>query len=298
MKLNGLCIKDRLLFQRYLGLKAHELSVYAFEDIYIWRSLFDIQWALVNKSLCIFFRDNIGAFLYLSPLSLKHDPAALQEAFHILDGVNKNADISRIENAEEGELGFYRREGFDCRLKSHDYLCSRADLAALSGNRFKSKRASSNYFVKNYRHEYFDFSLKHKDACCELFDAWALERRSKSQDDVYSWCLSDTRMALEELLGAYKKLKVLGRLVAVDKKIKAFTFGYELNKDTFCILYEVADLSVKGIAQFVFAEFCRELKKYRYINVMDDSGLANLKAVKLSYKPARLVPAYIVKRHA
>ena len=44
------------------------------------------------------------------------------------------------------------------------------------------------------------------------------------------------------------------------------------------------------------AAFAQELKNYKFINVMDDSGLENLKKVKLSYHPVKLVPAYIVRR--
>ena len=84
----------------------------------------------------------------------------------------------------------------------------------------------------------------------------------------------------------------------VEKQIKGFTFGYKLNNDTFCILYEITDLSIKGLAQFIFRRFSAELKDYSYINIMDDSGLDNLRKVKLSYKPKRLVSAYIATRDA
>ncbi|MFZ2357354.1 MAG: phosphatidylglycerol lysyltransferase domain-containing protein, partial [Candidatus Omnitrophota bacterium] len=78
--------------------------------------------------------------------------------------------------------------------------------------------------------------------------------------------------------------------------VKGFSFGFKLNEHSFCILYEITDLSAKGLAQFIFREFCRQLPDYKYINIMDDSGLENLKQVKLSYHPVKLEPAYIVKR--
>jgi len=108
--------------------------------------------------------------------------------------------------------------------------------------------------------------------------------------------LEESLSSLKVLLNGYPYLNLLGRVVKINGVIKAFTFGFKLNPDTFCILYEVADLSIKGIAQFIFHEFCLELTDYKYINIMDDSGLENLKAVKLSYHPIRLIPAYIVKR--
>jgi uncharacterized protein len=66
--------------------------------------------------------------------------------------------------------------------------------------------------------------------------------------------------------------------------------------NTFCILYEITDLGIKGLAQFIFRRFSQELKGYKYINIMDDSGLENLRKTKLAYKPTRLIPAYIVSR--
>jgi hypothetical protein len=108
--------------------------------------------------------------------------------------------------------------------------------------------------------------------------------------------LRDAQACLKVLLDNYAHLDCLGRLVKIDKKIKAFTFGYRINADTFAVLFEIADLSFKGLSQFIFRELCRELAGYKYINIMDDSGLENLKRVKLSYHPAGLIPNYIVKR--
>ena len=98
------------------------------------------------------------------------------------------------------------------------------------------------------------------------------------------------------LLNNYRALNLQGRIVTVGNEVRAFTFGFALNSGTFCVLYEITDLTIKGLAQFIFREFCAELKSYRYINIMDDSGLENLKKVKLSYYPFKLIPAYIAVR--
>ena len=39
-----------------------------------------------------------------------------------------------------------------------------------------------------------------------------------------------------------------------------------------------------------------QLEDFKYINIMDDSGLEGLKKVKLSYRPAKLASAYIATR--
>lgn len=279
-----------------LGSARHELSCYAFENIYIWKKLYDISWRLIKGKLCVFFSDKTGCFLYLPPLAEKINPAVIKEAFKIMDSINRNPDISRIENVKKQDALSYKDLGYDCVYKSDDYILSRAGLAGLRGDKFKSKRSSFNYFIKNHNFEYLQFRAEYKLACLELFGLWQAQRKRKREDKIYQGMIDDSLVCLKTLFNDYKGLDIIGRLVKVGNEVKAFSFGYRLNSETFCILYEITDLTIKGLAQFIFRRFCSELKDYRYINIMDDSGLENLKRVKLSYYPVKLIPAYIVKR--
>lgn len=298
MKLNKLSLKDRRLFNKYLNIARHDLAAFSFANIYIWRSLFDIQWALIEHNLCVFFRDKIGCFMYLPPLASEKNPQVIKQAFTIMDNFNKNKDISRVENIEQGDLEYYRALGYLCHDKYPDYLCVRADLALLKGNKFKSQRASYNYFIKHYDFKWRLYRLKDRVVCLTLFDAWAKERYAQCQDELYRGMLEDNRKVIKSAIANYKQLKFEGIVVKVGQQIKAFSFGYRLNTNTFCVLYEITDLAVKGLAQFIFRKFSEELKGYEFINIMDDSGLENLRKVKLSYKPTRLIPAYIATRDA
>lgn len=296
MKLKKLSLKDKQIFIRYLNFVEHDLSTYSFENIYIWRRIFDIEWIIIEDNLCVFFKDKIGSFLYIAPLGIKINPDAVKSCFEIMDDLNENKDVSRIENIEAGDAPFYKNIGYDCQIKSYDYLCLRDGLSRMQGNQFKSKRASFNYFIKHYEFEYLPFVLKYRDDCLKLYDSWAKMRKAQNQDHVYQGMLEDSRTCLEIALDGYSSPDLLGRIVKVQDEIKGFTIGFKLNSNTFCVLYEVTDLLVKGLAQFIFREFCNELKGCRYINIMDDSGLENLKKVKLSYHPVKLIPAYIASR--
>lgn len=298
MRLNKLQLGDKKIFDRYLNFNKHELSVYAFPNIYIWRKTFAIRWTVIEKNLCVIFQDKIGAFAYLAPLGQERRPDAVAEVFYILDELNKDPEFSHIENIGEEDLGFYQDLGLECKFKSYDYLCARGDLAELKGNKFKSKRASCNYFTGHYDFKFEKLSLKDKNGCFRLYDLWMRQRQSVNADPLYQGMLGDSRISLKEALAGYSGLGFQGGVVKINKEIKGFTFGFVLNPDIFCILYEITDLSIKGLAQFIFRAFAEELKNYKYINIMDDSGLENLKKVKLSYHPKRLVPAYIVRRKA
>jgi hypothetical protein len=297
MKLNRLTLKNKKIFNRFLRLAPHELSTYAFENIYLWRGLFAIYWSIIQGNLCIFFKDKSGWFLYLPPLAKEFKPKAVKEAFHILDRFNRRKEISRIENVEEKDIPLYQDLNYKCIYKSCDYLCNRRDLVELKGNKYKPKRACFNYFMKHYKFRYLPFSLSYRNDCLRLYNLWVNKRRLKSKDRVYQYMLEDSRACLKILLRHHHHLKPVGRVVKINHEIKAFSFGFRLNKDTFCILYEITDLSIKGLAQFIFREFCRELTDYKYINIMDDSGLDNLEKVKLSYRPVKLIPAYLITRN-
>ena len=294
--MKNLVLKDRVFFARFLGLAQHSLSSYSFANIYIWKSLFQINWQVIQDNLCVFFKDRSGCFLYLPPLGRKTAPAAISAAFAVMDRSNHNKVVSRIENVEEGDSVFYRGLGYLCREKFADYLYLRQDLVGLEGNKFKPQRYLYNYFIRHYKFTYRDFSLPDKDACLELYAGWRKNRRARHGDPIYQGMLDDSRRSLQVLLDNYAQLGVIGRVVEINGRLGGFTFGFTLNKNTFCILYEITDLAVKGLAQFIFCRLCQEMQDYKYINAMDDSGLTNLKQVKLSYRPFRLIPNYIVSR--
>ena len=296
MKLNTLSIAHKEFFNRFLLEKRHELSVYCFENIYIWKSLYAIRWAQVDDTLCVFFLDALGCFLYTAPLGKGLRGHIAESVFRVMDTHNRNKEVSRIENIEAKDADFYKDAGYDCRIKSYDYLCERSTLAGLKGDAFKSKRASSNYFTKHYRYTYVPFRGSLKKDCITLYRQWEKQRKEAIADRFYQGMLEDSFKSLKVLLDNYQDLGLIGRVVLVEGAVKGFTFGARLNKDTLCIIYEITDLTVKGLAQFVFKSLCRELQEFKYVNVMDDSGLENLKKVKLSYHPVKLIPAYIARR--
>ncbi|MDD5254538.1 MAG: phosphatidylglycerol lysyltransferase domain-containing protein [Candidatus Omnitrophica bacterium] len=287
---------DKKKFYAFLSARRRLLSPYLFENIFSCKALYEIRWSLIRGALCIFFKDKAGCFLFLPPLGGEQDPAVTEEVFRIMDRYNTNRDLSRIENAAEEDAVFYRRQGYRCYQKSCDYVYLREDLAGLKGNPFKSKRASCNYFTGHYEFEYLPYNGRFRRACLGLYESWRQRRWERSRDPVYRGMLEDSGLCLAALLKDFRKLDAAGRVIVIGGEVKGFTVGAALNTDTFCVLYEVTDLGVKGLAQFIFRRFCQELRGFRYINVMDDSGLENLKEVKLSYRPAALVSAYNITR--
>ncbi|NUM33543.1 MAG: DUF2156 domain-containing protein [Candidatus Brocadiae bacterium] len=295
MKFFPFSLEAKPVIEEYLNLHNHKLAVYSFENLYLWKNSYSILCAWQDKSLCIFFQDKIGVFSYFPPLSKEQHPETIQKVFAWMKQKNrKYPAMSRIENIEKELLPFYQNLGYECIEKAGDYLCLPDDMAKLSGRRLKSKRGAYNFFINHHKNfVYRAYNEKDKEACLALQKEWMEQRQRKNQDTFYLDMLSDSGENLPFLLDSMPFLSLQGRVVEIENQIKGFTFGYPINKDVFCILYEVTDLNKRGLAQFIFREFSSELLSYRYINIMDDSYLPNLKKVKLSYHPVDCVISYI-----
>ena len=133
------------------------------------------------------------------------------------------------------------------------------------------------------------------DACLDLYGEWRDERKKKNKDKVYQQLLDENFYSHKRAMLNYDALGLIGRVIEISGKICAYTFGFELNKNTYCIMLEIADLNIKGLAQFIFQRFCQNLQNLgaEYINTMDDSGLENLKKIKLSWHPHKVLTNYI-----
>ncbi|NQU18771.1 hypothetical protein HQ550_01295, partial [bacterium] len=154
-------------------------------------------------------------------------------------------------------------------------------------------RSTINSFVNRYGFKYQSYQSRDKNECIALYLLWMRERKVKNKDAIYRRLLDDNFSVFKTTLDCYGKLNFVGRTIKIADKIKAVTFGYPLGNKSFVVLFEVCDLRFKGIAQYIFREFCREIK-CEDINVMDDSGLDNLKRVKLSYRPYKIVDNFII----
>jgi hypothetical protein len=296
MILQELKLSDRQMFREYLLPAAVcRLSAYAFENIYLWRGLYRINWGITQGRLCVFFEDSTGCFLYLPPLSLTGEISmqAAEDVFSVMRERNKGGSgVSRIENIPESMLGGYQGR-YELFSAMSEYVCLRRSLVELKGNSFKSKRSDCNAFAKQYRHEYRRFTAQDSEAVLLLNSRWIAERRD-NPDKIYRGMLVDSAVCLREALKAAScpESGYRGRLLYAEGRLCGFTLGYALDKETFCVLSEFTDLEVKGAAQFIFREFCSELDGYKYINIMDDSGLDNLRRVKMSYHPEETLNIY------
>lgn len=298
MQLQPLTLNDKPIFDAYAHRTCPRLSHYAFAPHYVWKEHFQYYWTRLAGHLCILAKQDEDYFMPILPMPC--DPEnrtyrnVIRTVYQFMLESNRNPHIVRIENVPQELRTFFGKIGFRATLKETEYLYETATLSELSGNRFKSKRNAYNAFIARYPSvEFRPYCTADREACLALYEAWHTARAAKCEDAVYCAMLEDSQSAHRIAIADMEALGLLGRIVCINEEIKGYTFGYPLNADTFCVLFEITEIGIKGLAQFIYREFCKELVgTYRWINAMDDSGLENLKRVKRSYHPVELLPSY------
>lgn len=303
------------VMQEYLDLINVDISDYTFACNYIWLSTASGFYTIVNNTFCLFILTSGELSMLLPPLGKKeHTYEAMLSCFEIMNTHNTSPNYSKIEYVhedllegfvdylEEGTLIYEMLKDFIIEKKLVDYIYEVDDLIELKGDAYKSKRNEINRFKKvytNFSVEVLDIQ-KHGDAVLNLFNKWVKDRTTympKEEVEIFLDGIYFERFAIKRLVRDYEKLDVVGMVLYIDDEVKGFTVGEKINPTTSSVIIEKTDFEVLGCAQFIFREFCKFLKdtyNSQYVNVGDDMGFENLKKVKMSYRPEKLIPKYTI----
>jgi hypothetical protein len=325
--LTPLTLDHRQVLKRAAAAIETPLAAYAFAPHYVWRDLFTYAWAAIAGHFCLFAQYTDGWFMPLAPLPLQGRRGArgegreerdererrdvrgrreggeveadfghaLSEAFALMRSRNKGSAVSRVENIPEEMAEQCRGLGYRVRPKDPDYLYRAADLAALTGDRYKSQRAACNRFERTSRYQVEAYTQDHREGCLALLERWAEQKRRQGVDTIAEHLLRDAAPAHREALAHPEALGLTGTVVRVDGVIRAYSFEFTRSPTISCVLLEVADREVPGLAEFIFRETSRQAVRrgVENINTMDDSGLPSLAQSKRAYHPIRLVGSYV-----
>ena len=296
--LSPLTLKDRLLIEKCFASSQRAFSEEAFVPLFAFSDLLRFYWKKEKETLFIVALQGNHFFMPVPPVTKKLTGELLEAGFNLLRNLNKAGSDLRIEGLTEDACGLAK--GIGCRVypKNPEYLYRRSDLVTLAGDAYKSKRGVVNFFTKNYAYRYEPYHSQDFFGCLSLFKEWQDGRIVKTTDAYALALLEDAALVHRQVLLHAEVLGAEGRVVKIGGEIKGYTFGYPLDEETWCIFLEIADPTLKGVAQFLFREFCREKVEFSVINGMDDSGLERLRQVKDSYKPFLKKTPYVAIRKA
>jgi uncharacterized protein len=131
-----------------------------------------------------------------------------------------------------------------------------------------------------------------------VYDRWSRQKAAGTLDAVALLLLDDAQAAHRLVFADAEPLGLTGLVARVGGSIAAYTFGYWLTPRTYCVLLEVADRAIPGLAQYLFRAACRGAveRGADYVNVMEDAGLPGLRAAKRAYRPAMMIDSWTLTR--
>lgn len=308
-------IAAKPIIEKYLAKVEVDISDYTFAANFIWLANSSGFYAVINKCFCLFIMTSGELTMLLPPLGKKkHITDAIVKCFAIMNANNSSHFYARIDyvqsamieefllETDEAQSMFEMLESYIVEKKLVDYIYEVNALIDLRGNSYHTKRTEINKFIKSYPDyviEKLD-SVKHKEEIIHLFNKWVSDRvkyMPKEEAEFFLEGIHQERHAVKEMLKYYEELNLVGLVIYIDNELKGFTVGEKISEHTATVIIEKTDFEVLGCAQFIFREFSKMLKEYygvAYINVGDDMGFENLRKVKMSYRPFKLVPKYTI----
>jgi hypothetical protein len=273
-------------------------AAFAFPYHYIWTSLLPHWWLEVDYTWFLFAQSADGWFMPLPPLGSGPLDQAVDEAFRLMTRWNGASPVSRIENLTASQAQWLENRGIHCRRKDGDYVYAASALAALSGDSYKSQRALCNRAEREQTLTIEPYRAEHQEACVQLQQQWASQKRQGPLDPMGKLLLEDAAAAHLCVLTESTQIGLSGTVVCVQDDIVAYTFGYWLTTQTWCVLLEVADRSIPGLSQWLFRETCRTAMAQGAIsiNAMDDAGLPGLRQTKQAYHPTAMIETWVAMK--
>lgn len=308
-------LDSKPVIEKYLSKLEIDISDYTFAANYIWLANSSGFYAIINKCFCLFVMSGGELTMLLPPLGKKkYVTDAIIKCFGIMNANNSSPYYARIDyvqgsmidefvqSADEAENMFEMLEHYIVEKKLVDYIYEVDALINLRGNSYHTKRTEINKFMKSYPDYIIEplDSVKHKDEIMQLFNKWVSDRvkyMPKEEAEVFLEGIHQERHAIKQMLKYFDALSLIGLVIYINGELKGFTAGEKINDDTATVIIEKTDFEVLGCAQYIFREFSKMLKEHygvTYINVGDDMGFENLRKVKMSYRPFKLVPKYTI----
>jgi ribosomal protein S18 acetylase RimI-like enzyme len=325
-------LTDQNVFRPYFASLIEPLSDYTFSQIYTWRNSLHIVWKVLAGHLCVFANGTGDLTLLIPPIGQGGSDAALRQAFELMDDYNAARgvrDRSRVEYASGELLARFDPAGLDIAPMGTDYVYDVNRMIDLAGGDLASKRQAKNRFQRLYPHRVETYDpAKHFHDCLALLNGWRIHQDAQHLEEPNANAIKRQKetIATELALRSATELGFKGMVVYVEGEraevrgqglenaqtsssfltpnpqtpnpsLKAFTFGEYLSGEQSSIVIEKTDLETKGLAQFIFSEFCRQHWADRPLcNVGDDWGVESLAWTKMSYRPVKLLQKYAMKK--
>ena len=248
----------------------------------------EIKYHIIDDCILMYMKNKNEEWKLLNPFYKKNfnlDNALTHIKQDIL--LLNNSDMIYVTNFNQESIDIFKVKNIEKLPWISNYLYELNQLKTFSGKKMQKKRNHLNYFI-NQKH-----NIKIKDIrdvpVDELisFSEYLIKKYDNEirKNEINSYIATLNEINKSELYS--------GITIYIDDKLCAFTLGF-LNKDTYEIIIEKAEIDIRGLYQFLIKTNL-EINNIncKYIDRLDDLGLESLRKSKLSYHPIIYIERYL-----
>ena len=281
---------DACMRYRALPLAAPSAD-YAAANLYMWDEKYPKQIAFAHGRAAVRLKGEEGGYHYLFPVG-KGDPAPMLQALE--HEAAARGEKLRFVAVTKEEIPYLVAQWGEKTAVSEtrdfeDYLYDAEKLSTLSGKKLHAKRNHINAFVAAHTWRVEELVPERFEDCLEILEKW---------QEGKVGALSEEECAIERGFAAWKALELEGIVLYADNEPAAFSIGSRITRECFGVHFEKAAPALEGAYPLINREFVRAmLEKYPEITTVnreEDMGLPNLRAAKLSWRPAALLEKFEV----
>lgn len=280
-------LSDRDLMVDLLRRDQPVISELTFPNIYLWRRSYNFGVAGIGDGVALSAHDSAGSMFLMPPIGVNDRVSAANEILSVFSDM-------RICRVPESDARAMESSGLHVEFDrdNSDYVYRISELVQLSGRKYHKKRNHIAQFNASHSYEYRRVDSDLMPQCVALQNTWC---------DIRGCFIPGNRSLAEEhesVLEALSLLEPLGLVagaILIDGVVAAFSIGSELNKDTFVIHFEKANLAYSGLYQVINQQYAADIADcYCYMNREQDLGDEGLRLSKESYYPDHMVNKYVV----
>jgi len=262
---------------------------YAAANLYMWDEKYKKEIAFVGERAAVRIRSEEGSYQYLFPVG-KGDLSPVLIALE-REAASRGEQLCFVGVSEEELSCLVAQWGEKLQFKEtrdfEDYLYDAEKLSTLSGKKLHAKRNHINAFVAAHDWHAEPLVPERFEDCMEILARWQEGKVGE---------LTEEERAIERGFAAWKALSLEGLVLYADGEPAAFTIGSRVTPTCLCVHFEKAAPALEGAYPLINREFVRAMReKYPAITTVnreEDMGLENLRAAKLSWRPAALLKKF------